>query len=98
MEGELDTVRKRILEHRDELREKFAVKKIGVFGSVAKGSVTPTNDIDFLVEFEEPIGLFRFASLRLFLEDCFKKKVDLATPRALKSSVRDEIISSVVCL
>jgi len=91
-------IKERVASRRDELRGKFSVQKIGVFGSVAKGLSRPESDIDVLVELDAPIGLFRFESLRLFLEDCLKRKVDLATPRALKSSVRDEIMSSVVYL
>ena len=93
MEGELDTVRKRILEHRDELREKFAVKKIGVFGSVAKGSVTPTNDIDFLVEFEEGRGLFDdFIHLVHFLKDLLGKEIDLGEEHLLRKELKSCIL------
>ena len=94
--NELDKIREGIETHRKELQERFAVKKIGVFGSVAKGLDGLSSDLDLLVEFEKPIGLFRFEALRLFLEDCFKKKVDLVTSRALKPLVRDEIMGSVV--
>ncbi len=98
MNNELNMIQKKIEAHRDELRNNFAVKSIGVFGSVAKGHSTPASDIDFLVEFEKPIGLFQFENLRLFLENCFNRKIDLATSRALKSLVRDEIMNSVVYL
>ncbi len=98
MSNELNIIREGIDARREELQKKFAVKKIGVFGSIAKGSANSKSDIDFLVEFEEPIGLFRFETLRLFLEDCSKKKVDLSTSRALKSIVREEIMNSVIYL
>lgn len=94
----LEAIKKELDANRSKLEGEFAVSKIGVFGSVAKGTATEKSDIDFLVEFKEPIGLFRFAGLKLFLEDIFHKKVDLGTPRSLKSLIRDEILRSVVYL
>jgi predicted nucleotidyltransferase len=42
--------------HRDELRRRFGVCQIGVFGSYARGDVSPHSDLDILVELERPIG------------------------------------------
>jgi predicted nucleotidyltransferase len=53
---------KRILkEHKEELRDRFKVKEIGVFGSYVRGEQKRKgSDIDILVEFEEPIGFLNF--------------------------------------
>jgi len=42
------------------LKEKFKVKEIGIFGSSVKGEERKRSDVDILVEFKEPIGLFEF--------------------------------------
>ncbi len=96
--SELDITRQKIAASRATLERDFNVKKIGVFGSVAKGVANKNSDVDVIVEFKEPIDLFRFSGLKLFLEGVLKKNVDLATPRALKSLIRDEILQTVIYL
>ncbi|MEK7192575.1 MAG: nucleotidyltransferase family protein [Patescibacteria group bacterium] len=96
MNIELEKIRKEISLNCEILERDFSLSKIGVFGSVAKGTATEKSDIDFLVEFKQQIGLFEFAGLNLFLENIFQKKVDIGTPRALKSMIRDEVLKSVI--
>jgi predicted nucleotidyltransferase len=55
-----DNVLKILAEHRDELHQRFDVKSLALFGSVARGEATETSDVDLLVEFERPVGLFHF--------------------------------------
>ena len=50
-----------LLLHKDDLKEKFKVKTIGVFGSYVRGEQKKKSDVDVLVEFEEPVGLFEFS-------------------------------------
>ena len=98
MGNDFNVIKEKVAQSRLVLERDFSVKKIGIFGSVAKGFSRDGSDVDFLVEFGKPIGLFRFEGLRLFLEQCLKRKVDLATPRALKPFVREEIMNSVIYL
>ena len=67
-----------------ELKEKYHIKKIGVFGSYRRGDYSPDSDVDILVEFSQTIDLFTFAELKLFLSEQLSKDVDLVTPDALK--------------
>ncbi len=53
----LNEIKKILLEHKQELKEKYKVKSIAIFGSYARGEQTEKSDIDILVEFYEPIGL-----------------------------------------
>lgn len=76
------------------LQQRYAVKEIGLFGSFAAGDFTEESDIDLLVELEKPTG-WNFFSLELFLEDVFKRKVDLVTKNALKAPIRDSILNQV---
>ena len=48
------------------LSSEFSVKKIAVFGSVARDEITPDSDVDIVVEFSTPIG-FRFNRLVEYL-------------------------------
>ena len=55
-----DDILKILAEHRDGLRQQFGVKALALFGSAARGEATETSDVDLLVEFDRPIGLFHF--------------------------------------
>ncbi len=81
--------------HRDELRQ-FGVRSIAVFGSVVREEARPDSDIDILVEFDLPIGLLTFFRLQHHLEDLLGRRVDLATPAALKRQLRDQILKEAV--
>ena len=74
----------------------FAVKSLAVFGSVARGEATESSDIDLLVEFNRPIGLFEFIRLKNYLENLIGYKVDLVTPDALRPAMRNSILSEAV--
>ncbi len=76
------------------LRHEYAVKQIGVFGSISEGSFSDESDIDILVELERPIG-WKFFSLELYLEQVFKRRIDLVTENALKEEVKDKILARV---
>ena len=64
MRVSFDEVRKIIERHRGELRERYGVKEIGIFGSFVRGEEREDSDIDILVEFEKPIGFLSFSSWR----------------------------------
>ncbi len=78
------------------LKEKFKVKSIGIFGSYAKGEQTKKSDIDMLVEFDAPVGFFKFIDLENYLSEKLRVKVDLVTPDALKPLIRPHIIEEAV--
>ena len=82
-------------ELKPELADKFGVKRIGVFGSYARGSISPESDIDILVEFSRPIG-WDFLDLKDFLENRFRKPVDLVTTKALKQQLRNSILKEAI--
>jgi predicted nucleotidyltransferase len=78
------------------LKEKFKVKSIGIFGSYARGEQTKTSDIDMLIEFDAPVGFFKFIELEDYLSDKLGVKVDLVTPDALKPMIKPHIIEEAV--
>lgn len=78
-----------------EVKRKFGVRKIGIFGSYARGEEKETSDVDVLVEFEEPT--FRnFMGLVFFLEELFGREVDLVTTRGLSPYIRPAVEKEVV--
>ncbi len=85
-----------ILRRRDrEIKERFQVKRIGLFGSFARGEETETSDVDIMVEFEQPT-FDNFMKLAFFLEDLLGRKVELVTPDSLSPYiapyVKDEVV------
>ncbi len=84
-----------IKRHETELRQQ-GVKSLAVFGSVARGDSTSSSDIDLLVEFDRPIGLFDFIRLKNFLENLTQSPVDLVTPDALRSTMRANILNEAI--
>ncbi|MEB3882203.1 nucleotidyltransferase family protein [Lyngbya sp. CCY1209] len=91
--------KKRVLDlletHRDRLDE-FAVKALFLFGSVARDEATPESDVDFLVEFERPVGLFTLLELRSVLEELLDCSVDLGTPNSLRPHLREKVLREAI--
>ncbi|MCK4997013.1 nucleotidyltransferase domain-containing protein [Candidatus Pacearchaeota archaeon] len=72
-----------IEKRREKLKDK-GVKKIGLFGSYLKGTQKKGSDIDFLVTFEkENLGKNYFKVL-FYLENLFKRKIDLVAVQSLR--------------
>ena len=79
----------RILEaNRQELRERFGVKSLRLFGSVARDEASEQSDVDVLVDFDETPSLFGFLRLQGYLQDLLGAKVDLITESGLKERAR----------
>ena len=64
-----------IREHKQELAEKYHVKKVGIFGSVARNTAGPDSDIDIVVEMEPNLLLQN--ELQASLESLLMRKVDV---------------------
>ena len=79
--------------HRETLRG-FGVRKIGLFGSYARGDQSPGSDMDFVVEMARP-SYRDFMNLWHFLEDSFGVKVDLGEPHTLREEIRDDVLKDV---
>jgi len=83
--------------HENTIKDKYHVRKIGVFGSFARGEEKEGSDIDVLVEFERGGKTFdTYMDLKFFLEDLFNRKVDLVTVEALRPQLKDNILREVV--
>jgi uncharacterized protein len=79
----------KILEtNRQVLKDTFGVRRLYLFGSVVRDEASPSSDVDFLVEFSRPTGLFGLLSLQEYLENQIGCKVDLGTYNSLKPYVR----------
>jgi predicted nucleotidyltransferase len=93
----IEEIKRILAEHKSEIREKYGVVIVGVFGSYARGEQKETSDVDIIVELERPIGL-RFFELCDYLENILGTKVDVLTLSALKQktllweNVKEDIV------
>lgn len=85
-----------ILKSRKRRLKKFGVHSLSIFGSVVRNQSRKHSDVDILVDFEKPVGLFEFARLKLYLEELLGREVDLVTPDALRKELRDDILKEAV--
>lgn len=92
----IDEIKKTLAKHKDELVSKYKVQDIGVFGSYVRGEQVKGSDLDVLVTFREPIGLFKFIGLEYRLEELLGVKVDLVSKNALKPRIGERILKEVV--
>ena len=79
-----------------DLSSRYKVRRIGIFGSYARSEAVPGSDVDILVDFNPRADFFDLIDLSLFLEERIGKKMDLATPRALRPEVRERVLRDVV--
>nr|WP_321400355.1 nucleotidyltransferase family protein [uncultured Desulfobacter sp.] len=82
--------------HKDEIKRKFSVESLAIFGSVSRGTAEPESDIDVLVRFKITPGIFGFIDLKQYLESVVGRPVDLVTDNALKPQLRDQILKDAI--
>jgi len=76
---------------------RFGVSSLDLFGSVARDEAEPASDVDLLVDFVEPVGLFHLFRLQHYLEDLLGvDRVDLITRGGLKPRLRSRILAEAV--
>jgi uncharacterized protein len=85
-------------QHLPELREKYSVSYLGIFGSYIRGEQTKDSDLDVLVQFDKKPGLLKYIELENYLSDLLGIKVDLVMKSALKPNIGKRILNEVKTL
>jgi predicted nucleotidyltransferase len=91
--------RDQVLQRLSDARPEIAclgVRSLELFGSVARGDAGPNSDVDLLVEFDKPVGLFHFFRVQRRLEEILGCRVDLVMREAVKRQLRERIFSEAV--
>lgn len=73
--------------------KRHGVKKAALFGSIVRGNMTPTSDVDVLIDAPDHFSLFDLAGLQVDLEDALKNRVDVVQYRSIKPILRDRILA-----
>jgi predicted nucleotidyltransferase len=89
-------IMEKLKKHLPEIKTRFKVKEIGIFGSQIRNESKRKSDVDILVEFEEGGETFdNYMDLKFFLEDIFQTKVDLVIKDTLREEIKEDILSEV---
>lgn len=74
------------------------VRKAYLFGSYVRGDYKNDSDVDFLVELEKSVDLFRFIKIKLQLEALLQKAVDLISVKGVSERIKPTIDSEKVLI
>ncbi|MDV0442539.1 nucleotidyltransferase family protein [Methanorbis furvi] len=92
-----ESVLKKLEEHLPQLRERFGIETIGVFGSVARGEDTPESDIDILYKFStQTVRLGQLMGLKDYLEELLGRNVDLIGINWIEPTIRQGIENEMI--
>lgn len=70
---EFEEIKKAII----SIADKYFIKRVILFGSMASGTNTENSDIDLIMEFSKAVSLITISSIKIELEEILKKDVDI---------------------
>ena len=82
-------------QHLPELRERYGVRALWLFGSHVRKEQRKTSDLDILVEFDRVPSLLEFVRLERHLGEVVGKRVDLVMKSALKPAIGRHILAEI---
>jgi predicted nucleotidyltransferase len=85
----------KILEENQNTIKSYGVKRLGLFGSCARGECSEASDLDFVVEFDKK-SFDLYMDLKAFLEELFGCQVDLVLADTIKPRLRTTILEEAV--
>jgi len=94
----LDEVIGQLRRMQPDLRRRYPIREMGVFGSYVRGEQTEGSDLDLVVDLGDGIGLIELAGLRQDLSDALGLRVDLVVKDALNRRIGRRILSEAVML
>ena len=81
-----------------QLGDRYGIRNIRVFGSLARGTADLESDIDLLVEYVPDHGGFAFVDFCDPVEGLLRRKVDVVTEKSLHPVIRDKVLAEAVPL
>jgi predicted nucleotidyltransferase len=80
--------------HKPLFARRFGVKRMGLFGSAARGSADSAGDVDIAVEM--PSDFEKFFDLKYELQRLLGKEVDLVNFKNLRPFIRRKIADEII--
>lgn len=81
------------------IREKnrFGIRKIGIFGSIVRDEASGQSDLDILVEFDpELVSYQKYLDLERYLQSLFPRKVEIVTTDGVSPYIMPYISREVI--
>lgn len=94
----LDDIMTQLRALQPDLRRRYPIRSMGVFGSYVRGEQREDSDVDVLVELGDGMDLIAYAGLQLELSDALGVSVDLVEREALRPRFAPHVLSEVVPL
>ena len=94
----IQEIKKTLGTHKEELKEKYKIKEIGIFGSYVRGEQKGKSDLDILAEFEEPVSLLDLVRTENYLSELLDTKVDLVPKKDVRPELKERILKEAVYL
>jgi len=94
----LNEIREILNKHKNNLKEKYGIIELGIFGSYVRDAQKDSSDVDILVEFEKPVSLLKIVSLENYLSDLIGIKVDVVPKKNIRVELKDEILREAILL
>ncbi|MCP5053705.1 MAG: nucleotidyltransferase family protein [bacterium] len=94
----LNEIKTKLAAHKNELKQNYTVKEIGVFGSYARETQKEKSDVDIIVTFDKIPGLLKFLELENHLSDILGIDVDLIRKEAIREELKETILRDAVTL
>ncbi len=92
---QLDDIMARLRALQPELRRRYPIRAMGVFGSYVRGEQTADSDLDILVDLDDGMTLPDYAGLQMELSEALGVRVDLANMKALRRRIGGRILAEV---
>ena len=88
-------------EHLPEIRDRFGIETLGIFGSVARGEDTPESDVDIFYKFDpERISYASYLDFYDFLENLLERKIELVAldsmPGRFRKAIDEDMIQTTI--
>lgn len=84
--------------HQEELRRRYKVRVVGIFGSYVRGEQKRGSDLDLLAEFDGPVSLLELVGAEIYLSRILKVKVDLIPKEDVRRELKERILGEAVGL
>ncbi len=92
----LDEIKQILRQSMPEIKDRYKVKSLGIFGSYVRGEAKKSSDLDILVEFNQAPSLLEFIKMEDDLSDKLGIKVDLVMKKALRPHIGQHVLEEVV--
>jgi predicted nucleotidyltransferase len=92
----LSEIKEILSEHKADIKIKYNIKEISIFGSYVKKKQKRTSDVDILVDFEKPVSLLQIVSLENYLTDILGVKADVVPKKNIRKELKESILKGAL--